>query len=290
MQDALHESAPPFLPPSVALRTAASSWNEIGASRWVLDAIMRGIDITGTRKPPNVHSAGYPWNESDSALMTAQQHDELRIGYIEEVTGDAAVIKMLHCVSPAFVVRKGNRPRKVLDYSRVNESIDVRSFRYETLSDLAQVLRPDDAMMVWDIKDAYHHLRLLEEDRTYPAFMMMGPIFVPTKMPFGLRPAPYIFIKVFLPLLAYLRSLGFRVISCVVYFGGASPAAPESLALTRQAMEPSPKPYSSSSGSGSILSRGCGTVPQPQSYSAISSIPKPASSSSHPRRRSRSPV
>lgn len=115
--------------------------------------------------------------------------------------------------------------------------MDVRSFRYETLEDLAQVLRPDDSLLVWDIKDAYHHLRLREEDRNYLAFTAMGRTFVPATMPSGLRPAPYIFANVIRPLIAYLRALGLRVISFVDDFCGAPPAAPGVPATATQAKE-----------------------------------------------------
>lgn len=35
------------------------------------------------------------------------------MGYIEEVTGSTAAIARLHCISPAFVVWKEEKPRKV---------------------------------------------------------------------------------------------------------------------------------------------------------------------------------
>jgi len=228
MGDALQEPAltPPFSHPYAALKAALPQWSEMGASAWVLDAVANGIFIPWTSTPPRYHSLGYPLNAVDTALMTEQLENDLAAGYIREVTGDAAAIAELHCISPAFIVRKGRKPRKVLDYTHPNEYVDVRKFKYETLHDLSQVLRPDDSLLVWDIKDAYHHLTLRAEDQKYLAFTTLGRVFVPITMPFGMSLAPYMWTKVIRPLVEFLRALGFRMISYVDDFGGAPPALP----------------------------------------------------------------
>ena len=104
--------------------------------------------------------------------------------------------------------------------------MDVRRFKYETLHDLSQVLRPDDSLLVWDIKDAYHHLLLREVDQRYLAFTTLGRVFIPITMPFGMSLAPYMWTKVIRVLVQFLRSQGFRIISYVDDFGGATPAMP----------------------------------------------------------------
>jgi len=228
MGDALQGQAhtPPFSHPYAALKTALPQWREMGASAWVLDVIDNGIFIPWASTPPRRHSPGYPLNAADTAFMAEQLEEDLAAGYIKEVTGDAAAIAALHCISPAFIVRKGRKPRKVLDYTHPNAHVDVRKFKYETLNDLSQVLRPDDSMLVWDIKDAYHHLTLREEDQRFLAFTTLRRVFVPITMPFGMSLAPYMWTKVVRPLVQYLRALGFRIISYVDDFGGAPPALP----------------------------------------------------------------
>jgi len=217
---------PPFSPPHAAIKAALPQWQAMGASDWVLDVLENGIFIPWASTPPRCHSPGYPLNADDTAFMAEQLEKDLAAGYIQEVTGDAAAISELHCISPAFIVRKGRKPRKVLDYTHPNAHVDVRKFKYETLHDLSQVLRPDDSLLVWDIKDAYHHLSLRAEDRKYLAFTTLGRVFVPVTMPFGMSLAPYMWTKVVRALVQYLRSLGFRIISYVDDFGGAPPAMP----------------------------------------------------------------
>jgi len=104
--------------------------------------------------------------------------------------------------------------------------VDVRRFKYETLNDLSQVLRPDDSMLVRDIKDAYHHVTSREEDQRFLAFTTLGRVFVPVTMPFGMSLASFLRTKVVRPLVRHPRALGFRIISYVDDFGGAPPALP----------------------------------------------------------------
>jgi len=82
----------------------------MGASAWVLDAIDNGIFIPWASTPPRRHSPGYPLNAADAAFMAEQLAQDLAAGYIKEVTGDAAAIASLHCISPAFIVGKDASP------------------------------------------------------------------------------------------------------------------------------------------------------------------------------------
>ena len=115
MGDALQGPAhtPPFSHPYAALKTASPQWSEMGASAWVLDAIDNGIFIPWASTPSRRHSPGYPLNAADATFMSEPLAQDLVAGYIKEVTGDAAAIASLQCISPAFIVRKGRKPQKV---------------------------------------------------------------------------------------------------------------------------------------------------------------------------------
>jgi len=102
--------------------------------------------------------------------MTGEIRRQLDLEYVLEVT-DPAELARIKVVSPAFVVRSSSgAARTVIDYRYPNSYMAQRACLYETLADLAQVLRPEDAMLVWDITDAYHHLLLRPEDALYLAF------------------------------------------------------------------------------------------------------------------------
>lgn len=138
---------------------------------------------------------------------------------------DPDEIEKLVCVSSAFVVHTAVNPRAVLDYKHPNSFIETASCKYETLPDLAQSLRRDDALLTWDVKDAYHHLVMRAEDRRYLAFRCLGRFFVPVTMPFGLSSAPLPWTKVMRPVVQHLREQDFRIMAYVDDFGGAPPAA-----------------------------------------------------------------
>jgi len=104
------------------------------------------------------------------------------------------------------------------------------------LPELAQSLRPGDALLTWDVKDAYHHLTFREADRTYLARRCLGRFFKPVTMPFGLEPACLTWTKGMRPVVQHLRETGFRLLAYVDDFGGAAPAAPGKPATKAQAV------------------------------------------------------
>ena len=222
------------MPVFEALRTALPEWEALGAPPWVLDTIKNGIHIEWASPPTRFRCREYPVNAEDAAFLRLEIQRELDEGYIMEVLDPAAVAD-LTCISSAFVSHTAAKPRAVFDFSHTNEFMINASCKYETLYDLAQVLRPDDALLSWDIQDAYHHLVVRPEDRTFLAFRACGRVFVPVTMPFGARVAPRIWTKVCRPLVEWLRARGFRIIAYVDDFGGAPPAAGDAPATATEA-------------------------------------------------------
>jgi len=171
----------------------------------------------------------------DTAFMEQEIARGLQEGYILEITNPRKIAE-LRCISSAFVAHTANKPRAVYDFKHTNEYQANASCKYETLQDLSQTLRPGDALLSWDIRDAYHHLTVRPTDRTYLAFRTLGRVFVPVTMPFGLRVAPRTWTKVCRPVVAELRRLGFRIIAYVDDFGGAPPASPGAPATKAEAV------------------------------------------------------
>lgn len=205
------------------------------ASAWVLETIEHGVQIDWTEEPAYFRSKEYPMGADDTDFMRGEIARELAEGYIKEVTSPKAIAN-LRCISSAFVAHTGHKPRAVFDLKHPNEYQENASCKYETLQDLSQSLRPGDALLSWDIRDAYHHLTIRPADRTYLAFRTLGRVFIPVTMPFGLRVAPRTWTKVCRPVVAELRRQGFRIIAYVDDFGGAPPAPPGVPATKGQAI------------------------------------------------------
>lgn len=214
-----------------ALRAALQRWLRMGVSPWVADTIKNGVKIEWASTPTPFVSVEYPLSPEDRIFLTGKMQRELDNKYILELTNPGEISQLV-CVSSAFVAHSANKPRAVLDYKHQNGFIDVASCKYETLPELAQTLRPNDALLTWDVKNAYHHLVLRPEDRKLLAFRCLGRWFVPITMPFGLSPACLIWTKVVRPVVAYLRAEGFRMLTYVEDFCGA-PSAPVGKPATR---------------------------------------------------------
>lgn len=222
------------MPVFAALRAALPEWRKLRASAWVLDTIEHGVKIDWTSPPTRFRSIEYPMNDEDTSFMRTEIARELEEGYILEVTSPREIAE-LTCISSAFVAHTGQKLRAVFDLKHPNNFQDNATCKYETLQDLASTLRPGDALLSWDIRDAYHHLTIRPCDRTYLAFRTLGRVFVPVTMPFGLRVAPRTWTKVCRPVVGALRELGFRIIAYVDDFGGAPPAPPGVPATPEQA-------------------------------------------------------
>ena len=214
----------PGVPPCVQVRRSLAEWRRIGASPWVLDTISNGIYLPWSSRPPHFRSKGYKIDAKDAEFLEAELARGLEQGFYRELSEDE--VKKAHCVVGAFVVHSAGKARMVIDYRLPNRHLEERKFKYESLYDLAPQLRPGDAMLSWDIKDAFFHLEVRPRDRKYLCFTVLGRVFEPVSMPFGLRLAPFFWTKVCRPLVAELRRLGFRVVAYVDDFGGAPPSAP----------------------------------------------------------------
>jgi len=207
----------------------------MGVSPWVSDTISGGVRVEWASPPTPFLSPEYPVPPEDRAFLSTEIQRGLDRGYIEEVTNPDD-IHALVCISSAFVVHSAQKPRVVYDYKHVNSFTATASCKYETLPELAQSLRPNDALLTWDVQDAYHHLLLRPADRSYLAFRCLSRFFVPVTMPFGLAPAPLTWTKVMRPVVQHLREAGFRILPYVDDFGGAPPARPGVAATREQAV------------------------------------------------------
>lgn len=214
-------STPP-LPPYVTAKRALKHWRSLGATRWVLKNLTAGAQIPWLKRPRYHRARPFSLAEADKAFAEAEIDRCLAKGYWREIFGKE--IDQQVVIVNGFVVTAAGKKRFVLDCRVPNDYIDPRRFKYESLTELAAQLRPGDELIKWDVRDAYHHLLLREEDRKYFAFQVLGRTFQSLTMPFGLRVAPYLWTKVCRPVVQRLRAMGFRVIVYVDDFGGAPPS------------------------------------------------------------------
>ena len=73
-------------------------------------------------------------------------------------------------------------------------------------------ISPGDFMVSIDLKDAYSSVPIFQPHRKYLRFLWNFKRYEFTCLPLGQSLAPRVFTKIFKPVTAYFRFLGFRVI------------------------------------------------------------------------------
>lgn len=126
------------------------------------------------------------------------------------------------CISPGFVTTSAGKWRIVVDYKKVIEHLEDRSFKMEQLTDIAPSLRREDCFLKADVKDGYNHLRLRRTAKPFLAFSLGGAVYVPACLNCDLRVAPWFFKKEMRPVVAHLRGQGHRVFAYIDDFFGAA--------------------------------------------------------------------
>jgi len=82
----------------------------------------------------------------------------------------------------------------------------------EGFETLKHTLEKGDWMVKLDLKDAFFTVPVCKEFQHYLQFVWEGVIYEYVCMPFGLAVAPWVFTKLLKPAIAFLRSLGIRLI------------------------------------------------------------------------------
>lgn len=131
--------------PYAAIRRAIKEWRSLGASRWVIETILRRVQIPWRQRPPQYRSRGYQLKREDDAWAEQELQRLLAAGYLGELSPEEAAAA--HCVVGAFVTHSAGKSRLVEDYRHPNAHMERRRFKYETLAELAPGLRSEDQMI-----------------------------------------------------------------------------------------------------------------------------------------------
>lgn len=121
-----------------------------------------------------------------------------------------------------FVAHAARKPRLVMDLSAVNDYLEDRPFKYESLASFVSQLQPGDHLTSWDISDAFHHVLLDPADSERLAFVLDGQLYYPLSLPFGLNLAPWALTKMLRPVLAHLRLRGFSLMGYMDVFASCA--------------------------------------------------------------------
>ena len=112
-------------------------------------------------------------------------------------------------VSPIFSVpKKDNNVRLILNLKNLNQYIEHKHFKMESIHSALNLVTPNCWMASVDLKDAYYSVKIAEKSQKYLKFTYKGTIYKYTTYPNGLSTCPRNFTKLLKPPLSSLRKKG----------------------------------------------------------------------------------
>lgn len=203
-----------FTPGSIHAIEVRNFWTEtLKCSPWILGVLQDGYRLPSRSTPEE-------YEDSNNASVNGNLELVESILLELESSGVIAFIQHRpHCVNPLGLVTKvtedGVKHRLVLDASGwLNLHIDPPTVRLAHLDKALGMTRPKDFQVVFDLKSAYHNVKIAEEHIPFlgAAAIIRGQkqYLVFRHLPFGLNSAVHAMTKLWKPLTAYLHSKGMR--------------------------------------------------------------------------------
>ena len=178
-------------------------WRRIGASGSVLGWIRRGLKIPWRfgRRPPQ-------FNHGESCRGLPQEQQRFLDGEVQRLINKGVFQKALSSrwVSRAFLVPKDDGTwRLVIDLRTINEYVQNKVMKMETLKRLRLIAKPGDWFISFDLRDGFYSLSIAPEDRECLAVNICGQILWLCALPQGFSLSPWAFQKLTDVFINYLR-------------------------------------------------------------------------------------
>lgn len=185
--------------------------NVLQCSPWVVDVLKFGYRLPFKTTPQS-------YEEMNNASVLEKPLVVERILLDLEKTGVIEFVDFKpHCVNPLGLVTThtelGEKHRLVLDASRcLNLHIDTPAVKLAHLEKALLLTCQDDYQVIFDLRSAYHHVRIANEHIPFlgAAAMIQGKrkFLVFKHLPFGISSAVHAMTKIWKPITAYLHKMG----------------------------------------------------------------------------------
>ena len=181
------------------------NWTKLTTDKYILDIIANGYQI-----------------EFSSHPCASCDKKEIQFSVTETIAIESLLQKLLfnkviekaqyvegQVISNIFVVPKQDGTfRLILNLKNLNEHVEKKHFKMETLKTALQLVKKNCFFAKLDFKDAYYSVPIHKDFRKYIRFTWRGQLFQFTCLPNGLSSAPRIFTKILKPVLSSLREKG----------------------------------------------------------------------------------
>ena len=188
-------------------------WRAIGASRKVVRWFREGYRLPFQEGGRNLAAQWFSL-ASPPHLMPNYSGDPIKqaalLEMIEDLLVKRAVIPLpvdtFAFFNRVFLVpKKTGGFRLILDVSRLNAFLVVKSFSMDTVQVIRAAVEPGMWGVSIDLSDAYHHIPVAECHQRFLAFQLGERKFCYRACPFGLSPIPQVFTAALTPLKLHAR-------------------------------------------------------------------------------------
>ena len=180
-------------------------WKKITTDRNLLYMVKHGCTIEFDSSPCDQCSrAEIRFNHEEQKIVKELLQKFLDKQIIEEVYHEPGEV-----LSHIFLRPKPDGShRLILNLSNLNEHIERKHFKMETLKSVLNLVHKNCYWGLIDIKDAYYHFMVRKFDRKFLRFTWQGKLYSFRCLPNGLSVAPFLWTKLLKPVLSTLRKKG----------------------------------------------------------------------------------
>ncbi|UMM15718.1 hypothetical protein L5515_009620 [Caenorhabditis briggsae] len=158
------------------------------------------------------------WLPSPQGLRrSARENKQFVLTELNKLVESGVVVETVSpkVVSSLHVAVNGEKKRLILDLSQLNKSLTPPHFRLEDWKTAWPFLQRAKYAATFDFRGGYHHVRIADNSTDLLAFSLSNPHAPPyfkfVALPFGLSTAPWLFTKIFRPLVARWREFGIKI-------------------------------------------------------------------------------
>ena len=134
-------------------------WKKLTSDMEVISTVS-GMLINIALNLPIINTYQYHFNDKEGGFIESEIQNLLKKGVIENSSHEPGEF-----ISPIFLREKSDGGyRLILNLKKLNESVEYKKFKTETLATVIQFIGPNTYMAKLDIKDAYYSIRIYEPD------------------------------------------------------------------------------------------------------------------------------
>jgi len=189
-------------------RRSAQKWESIGASAFVIRALLFGVWDPPQR--PFLHGKELPvvpQSAQDLEFGLAELEEGCRVGTYQQVSSQHAknCSRNGSLISSAFVTWQREKPRFIINLKEQSRHWDKKSVHMDTLSSFGASLCQGDRLLSFDWASGYRHFALHPRMWDWFLFRYNGLYYRCIALPFGWTASPFWFVKLLSPLTRYMR-------------------------------------------------------------------------------------